>query len=611
MRRHFKRFVVIPAIVILCITGFAGSPAFLPDAYLRHVKYLASDELKGRENGSPELDKAADYIAQEFKSSGLKPAGDDETYFQKFMLATGSKLGPTNTLSFTIRDSSLEAALQKDFVPVGVGEQTSVRGDLAFAGYGISALEYGYDDYKSLKVVDKIVLVLSDTPRENSPSNPFKDAGASFFERDITKAINAKYRGARAILIVQDPLNHPDEAKELPDLSAGTQIEELGICVLRISRRVAQQLLESQGKDLLDLQKKIDENLEQQSFDFSGVRASLEMDVSRVKREVRNVVGFLPGKDSSASGEFIILGAHYDHLGLGGQNSQSAQLIGQIHNGADDNASGTAGILELAAALARDGEPRKRSYLFIAFAGEELGLHGSTYWTEHPTRALERAVAMINLDMIGRSRSNQVFVNFAGTSPEFPKLVAESAAAAGIEAKTSQSGPSGSDHMAFYAKNMPVLFFFSGLHADYHRPSDDWDKINAPGAVKILNMVYRVAVSLNEAGRRPQFTKIETAAPTSHGTGGGGGYGSYFGSIPDMTSEVKGVRFADVRPESPAAQAGLKGGDVLIRFAGAEIANLEDFTFMLRKHKPGEEVEVTVLRENNPLSVSVKLGVRR
>ena len=335
------------------------------------------------------------------------------------------------------------------------------------------------------------------------------------------------------------------------------------------------------------------------------------MDVSRIRKEVRNVAGLLPGRDGPLADEVVILGAHYDHLGLGGQNSQSAQLIGQIHNGADDNASGTAGVLELAAALAKDSGPRRRSYLFIAFAGEELGLHGSTYWTQHPTVPAEKVVAMINLDMIGRSRGNQVFVNWVGTSPGFQSLVTDSAAAVGIDARTSQSGPSGSDHMAFYAKNLPVLFFFSGLHSDYHRPSDDWDKINAPGAVKILDLVYRVAISLSNGDRRPQFTKVETAAPASQATGGGAGYGPYFGSIPDMTDEVKGVRFADIRPDSPAARAGLKRGDILVRFAEGEIANLEDFTFMLRKHKPGDVVEVTVLRDNHPFTVEVKLEVRR
>ncbi len=606
-----KRLILATGLILTCLASFGASPPFLPDSYLRHVKYLASDDLKGRGNGTPELDKAAEYIAAHFSASGVAPAGDEGTYYQKFMLTTGSEVGPGNKLTLTIGDNSYDAVLKEDFVPVGVGDQTSVSGDLVFAGYGISALEYGYDDYQNLKVADKIVLVLADAPREKDPKSPFKDTGISQLDSDLTKAINAKYRGARAILIVQDPLNHPNETEDLPRLAEGSQIDELGICTLRITRSLARRMLDSQKKDLVELQRQIDEKLAPLSFEFSGVQAAVNMDVSRVRKEVRNVVGILTGLDQKLREEAVVLGAHYDHLGRGGKGSLLTQLIGQIHNGADDNASGTAGLIELAAALARDHGERKRTYIFIAFAGEELGLHGSSHWTQEPACPLEKVVAMINMDMIGRSRGNQVYVNWTGTSPVFPKLVTEAAAEAGIEAKTSAAGPSGSDHISFYIKNIPVLFFFSGLHSDYHRPSDDWDKINAAGAVKILDLVYRVATRLNRAEARPLFTKVDTPAASGQSRTGSSGYGAYFGSIPDMGEEIRGVRFADIRPNSPAAKAGLRPRDVLIRFAGKEIQNLEDFTYMLRTHKPGETVEVTVLRDNQPLSVSVTLEVRR
>jgi len=308
----------------------------------------------------------------------------------------------------------------------------------------------------------------------------------------------------------------------------------------------------------------------------------------------------------------VILGAHYDHLGHGGRSSLSPSLIGQIHNGADDNASGTAGLIEIAAALAHDATPRRRSYIFIAFAGEELGLRGSGYWAAHPGRDLSKAVAMLNMDMIGRVRNDQVILSGVGTSPVFADLVKVSAAENGLEVKSTQSGYGASDHTSFYTRNIPVLFFFSGLHADYHRPSDDWERINAGGAAKVLGMVYTIARRLNAMDARPQFTKVNEPVPAGgSGRSGGPGYGAYFGSVPDMTAEVKGVRFSDVRPNSPAAKAGLRGADVMIRFAGKDVASLEDFSYILRTHKPGDTIEVVVLRDGQPLTVQVTLEVRR
>jgi hypothetical protein len=606
------KYFVLSTCLFCALASFGATHTFQPDAYMRHVKFLASDELQGRGNGTPELNKAADYIQAEFMSYGLTPGGEDGTFFQRFQLTTGSRLGPGNKLTFHIGDKSLEASMQKDFVPIAFGEKTSVSGEIVFAGYGISAEEYKYDDYKNLAVTNRIVLVLAHEPRENDPSSPFDGKQLTLYGHDNTKIQNAKYRNARAMLIVQDPANHEDSTKDLADAAAGNQVDELGIPALRITRSLAQRLLDAQSKNLLELQKQIDEKMAPQSFVLTGVRIQVDMDVTRVRKEVCNVAGLLPGNDPAVGEETVVIGAHYDHLGRGGRSSMSPQLIGQIHNGADDNASGTAGLLELAAWLAKDPMSRRRTYLFIAFAGEELGLRGSEYWASHPTRPLQKVIAMLNMDMIGRMHDDQIILGGVGTSPVFPELIKTAAAEAGLKFKTSQSGYGSSDHVSFYTKNLPVLFFFSGLHADYHRPSDNWDKINAAGAAKILSMVYTVASQLNALDPRPQFAKVDDQmTPGNVRAGGGPGYGAYFGSIPDMTDEVRGVRFSDVRPNSPAAKAGLKGQDVLIQFAGKEIKNLEDFTYMLRTHKPGETVEVVVLRDGKPLTVQVTLEVRR
>ncbi len=606
-----SRYFAFPLSLALTLACFGATHTFQPEAYLRHVKFLAGDELQGRGNGTPELNKAAEYISTQFKTCGLIPAGDEGSYYQKFQLNTGSQLGPDNKLTIRIGDKALEAVLNKDFVPFAFGEKSHISGQLVFAGYGISAEEYKYDDYKNFDVTDKIVLVLAHEPREEDAASPFNGKELTLHGHDNMKVQNAKYRNARAILIVQDPANHKDPSKDLVDVSVPGELDDLGIPAFHITRRLAQQILDAQGKNLLELQMQIDEKLQPQSFVLADVNIEVELNVIRVRKEVSNVVGLLPGTDPAVRDETVVIGAHYDHLGHGGRSSMSPGLIGQIHHGADDNASGTAGLLELASWLSKDTAPRRRTYLFIAFAGEELGVRGSEYWASHPTRPLQEVTAMLNMDMIGRVRDDQVILGGVGTSPVFPELVKTAAEEAGLKYRTSQSGYGSSDHVSFYTKNVPVLFFFSGLHADYHRPSDTWDKINAPGAAKILSMVYTIASQLDVMQTRPQFTKVNDPMTTGNIRAGGPGYGAYFGSIPDMTDEVKGVRFSDVRPNSPAAKAGLKGQDILVQFAGKEIRNLEDFTYMLRTHKPGETVEVVVLRGGQPLTVQVTLEVRR
>ena len=598
--------------LLACLAGFASStPAFNPASYLRHVKYLASDELEGRGNGTPGLERAADYIAGQFKASGLQPAGDAGSFSQSFLIPVGHKLGPNYRLTLRIGQEVIQARMNQDFLPFAVGEKTRISGQVVFAGYGISAEEHKYDDYKDFDITDKIVLVMSHEPRENDPTSSFDGTELTIHGHDRTKTQTARYRNALAVLIVEDPAHHPASGETLADPGLAGEVEEQRINAIRISRSLAQRLLQSQQRDLLEVQRQIDEKLSPQSFPLAHVEADIEVDATRVQKTVRNVVGLLPGTDPSVADETIVIGAHYDHLGKGGRSSMDLKLIGQVHNGADDNASGTAGLIELAAALARDPALRRRGYLFIAFAGEELGLHGSSYWTAHPTRPLDKVVAMLNMDMIGRVRDNQIVLSGVGTSPVFPAAVDSAAKAAGLTAKSTKSGYGSSDHTSFYVKNIPVLFFFSNLHSDYHRPSDDWDRINAEGAASILAMVYNIAEGLNAAGSRPQFTKVDEPMTTGGVRGGGRGSGAYFGSVPDMTADVKGVRFSDVRPSSPAAKAGLKGGDIMIRFAGKEVTSLQDFSYLLGSHKPGDVVQVTVLRDEQPVTVEVKLEVRR
>jgi hypothetical protein len=303
------------------------------------------------------------------------------------------------------------------------------------------------------------------------------------------------------------------------------------------------------------------------------------------------------------------VGAHYDHLGLGAHNSLAPREIGKIHHGADDNASGTAGVLELADALAHSAQKPRRSIVFICFAGEELGLLGSNYYASHPTYPLEQTIAMLNLDMIGRVAKNKLYVSGTGTSPGFRQLVQEANQPLNFEIAYSNSGYGASDQTSFTVKEIPVLFFFSGLHSDYHKPSDTWDKIDPTQGAHVVELVANVISGLDAGNDKPPYVRV--AEPASSGTGGGGGYGAYFGSIPDFGEVEHGVKFSDVRDGSPAAKAGLKASDILIEFDGKTIENLYDFTYALRSHKPGERVSVTVMRGDQKITRDVTLEVRK
>ncbi len=588
------------------------------DAYIRHIRYLASDELKGRGNGSRELEKAGDYIAAEFKAAGLKPGGRDGTWFQPFDIITGLTIGSGNRLTLTTGQHAVSFDLGLSYYPMsaaagdgGIQAQNFRRIPLVFAGYGISARALKYDDYGSVDVHGKAVLVFSHEPQEQDPSSRFNGARPASVSLLIEKAMAAKNHGAVALVVVGDPTHEKDPAA-FNGFTKDPQAENFGIPVLRVDRSRAQPLLDAWKLDALA--REIDKDLQPRSQALEGATLDYSERLSRTRRTVRNVIGVLPGSEAGRTHEAVVVGAHYDHLGLGGTHSLSPELAGQIHNGADDNASGTAAVIEIArrAAAARKRFPR--TTIFMTFAGEELGLLGSTHWVNNPTVPLEQVVAMVNLDMVGRAKEN-VLVSGLDSSPSV-RADMDVAAEAGrpIEVKRFQDGAGvgSSDDTSFLLKKIPSFGFFSGFHSDYHRPTDDWEKIDTDGAVKVLSMAVELVSRLSSRTARPEFIPQDTS---SHGTSSGetsqsGGYGAYFGSVPDFAQSEKGVKFSEVRETSPAGKAGLKRGDVLVEFGGKAITSLADFTFALREHNPGETVEVRVLRSGQPITASVTLTTR-
>lgn len=579
-----------------------------PRRYVENVRALSDDKLKGRGNDLPELREAARYIADKFRGCGLEPLNG--TWFQSFRAVTGASAGDNNQLSLKISGSTNTYQSGSDFVPIGFAESGTVAGQVVFAGYGITAREYSYDDYAHLDVKGKIVLVLRHEPQEQDEKSVFMGRQYTSHAGIVEKAVNARMHGAAGLLLVNDPIAHEGDDDPLMRIETSAGPDRIGIPALHVRRSMAEVMLQPAGKSLKDVQAAIDRDLSSESLSLS-VEVQMTVDVARRARELENVVGLLAGSDPALSKETIVIGAHYDHLGLGDRDSMDPSPIGKIHHGADDNASGSAGLIELACDLVPRRKQLKRSVLFLAFSGEELGLLGSRHYTINPLRPIESTIAMINLDMIGRPKDRKIYVGGVGTAKEFRSLVEEANKVVEMKLEFSNTGYDASDHTSFALSQVPVLFFFSGLHSDYHRPTDTWEKINAKEAVDLLRLVENVALRLDSTAERPQYVRVAEPARRAGGVGGGGsGYGAWFGSIPDFGEVERGVKFADIRDGSPAAKAGLRAGDILIEFAGKPVLNLNDFTYMLRSHKPGDEVAVAVLRGQEKITAKVVLAKR-
>src|SRR3989442_4311557 len=519
------------------------------------------------------------------------------------MMTVAATLGPRNSLVYEKGEGREEYAIERDFIPLSFSEDVSLEAPVVFAGYGITAPEYHYDDYQGIDGKGKIVTVLRPEPQEFDEKSVFAGKQFTTHAEIVHKAINARNHGAAAMVLANDVGNHAGQPDELVRFGSLAGPEEMKLAAMQVKAAVADEWLKPSGQSLESLRSAIDKDLSNHSFALNpAARLSLKVDVERIRKKVANVVAVLPGRNQD---ECIVVGAHYDHLGLGDQHSLAPSQIGQIHHGADDNASGTAGVLEIARLASRNKREWKRSVLFIAFAGEELGLFGSSYFTNHPTIPLKNTMAMINMDMIGRLNNDRLFIGGVGTSADFRSELEELNKTVKLQLDYSDSGYGASDHMSFNAKKIPVLFIFSGLHSDYHKPSDTSDKINSNGAVKILSLVYLMLDKIATDVGRLEY--VEVQQPPQPSGGGGGGYGPYFGSVPDFRDDLKGVLFADVQNNSPAGKAGLKPGDLMVEFDGKPIQNLYDFTYALRSKKPGDKVVVVVKRNGQDIRADVML----
>ena len=568
------------------------------------VRTLADPRWEGRGIGTAGIDSAANWIAARLAAAGLAPAGDHGTWFQPFDVTTGVVAEAPCELQVGARAFTLGSALQ----PLGFSSNGTARARVVFAGYGITAPGYTWDDYAGLDVHDALVLVLTQEPGEMDSTSRFDGALNTPFADLRTKAINAREHGALGLLVVHGPQHHAGEPVRAPSRD-GEGYMTSGLLAAWIDESAADALLAANGTTLAAAQAGIEAGRAPRSMALMDT-AALTVNVKRTRAETRNVVGRLLGRDTTRT---LVLGAHYDHLGMGGPSSLAPNAH-EPHVGADDNASGVAAILVVAermGARARKGWRPVHDIIVTAFSAEEIGLVGSAHFTDAPPRPLPSIETMINLDMVGRLRDEKLQVMGVGTATELPALVAaanRNVPEARFTLKTSEDGYGPSDHQSFYKKGIPVIALFTGAHADYHKPSDTWDKIHGAGLFRIARYAEGLLDSLDA---RPRLALTKARSDASPGRiAGGGGYGAYLGTIPDYMQTEGGVLLSGVRDDSPAQRAGLAANDVIVRFDGIRVDNIYDYTFALRTRKPGQDVRITVKRGSQDVELIATLGRR-
>jgi len=483
----------------------ADGPAISADNLRTHLQFLSADDMRGRGNGSAELERAADYIAEQFQAAGLRPGGVDG-WFQPFELVAGVTIGDGNSLS--IKNGAVTASfrLGASYYPLAAqaqGQLSQLDGlEMVFAGYGISAPEKGYDDYAGLEVQGKAVLVFSHEPQERSPNSRLDGTRPLPQTTVEAKAAAARDLGARLLIVVGDPTHASDQA-DYGLFPLDPDVEDRGITVLRVRRKEAQSLLDAFDLDFRA--KRIDTDLVPRSRPLMGARVSYTEHLSKNRRTVRNVVGVLQGSDGARRDEAVVIGAHYDHVGTGGRLSVVPEKVGEIHNGADDNASGTSAIIEMARVAVGAAGRFPRSLVFVAFAGEERGLLGSAHYTSVAPVPVASTVAMLNLDMVGRAKG-RVDISGLELSPSMETdLQAAARATSGLELRREGPGAGRSDDSSFIDRRVPAINFFTGFHGDYHRPSDDWERVDVPGTTRVATLALEFAARLAARDTRPEF----------------------------------------------------------------------------------------------------------
>jgi hypothetical protein len=597
----------VPALGLAAETSVSAVQQESEKRLKQDITFLASDECEGRGAATKGLDRAADYIANEFKKAGLKPGNTDGTYFQTFTLPCSIEEGTPHLVLKGPRGQEIVLKAGEHFHAMGLGKRGKVtNAPVVFAGYGVSSEALKYDDYEGLDVEGKVVIVLRDVPRPGDQAL----AGKLRPQAPLTtKMARADKKKAAAILYVNDAAMAHD-GDDLVDFNYTAIGEESGtLPAMHLRRSVLEMMLSgSQAVALSDLEKDIDREFKPRSCELTGWTVSLEVKMRKDKVTLKNVIGVQEGNGPLAK-ETVVVGAHYDHLGYGGAGGSRATVRKMaIHHGADDNGSGSTVVLELARRFGAFPRRDGRRLVFMTFSGEELGLLGSKYYCKNPIYPLTDTVAMLNLDMVGRlkpddkTKKDKLLIEAANTAKLFDTVLDTLNKKHDFEMVRSTEMLPNSDHFSFYQKEVPVLFFWTGLHTDYHRPSDTSDKINVRGMRRVAELSQDVLGQLTTTEPRPVWIKVKVAG------GGGRGDGPRLGIMPGNYGEKgDGLLIDDVASGGPAAKAGLKSGDVIVEIAGKPVKNIQTYMTIMGTQKKGDTIDVTILRDSKKQTVKVKL----
>ncbi len=523
----------------------------------KHISTLASDAYEGRETGTKGEKMAYQYITDAFKKAGLEPKGETG-FLQPFTFTRSTKPGLNNS----IKINGTLFKLSDDVYPLAMSGNTSSVGTLTKVGYGIHAPQLGYDDYKDLKNLDKkIFLIQMSYPDGESPHSKY----AAYDLR--TRIDSAIAYGAAGVIVVNS-----NKETEDPKQIFKNKITPVNIPVLFVKAAAKEKLNE-------------------------GEMWFIEMAAELIKEEAtgHNVIGFINNNAKNT----VVIGAHYDHLGFGDDESSLYRGAPAIHNGADDNASGTAALIELAGILKKSTD-KSNNYLFIAFSGEEKGLLGSNYYTKHPTLPLEKMNYMINMDMLGRLKhdSSTVIINGVGTSPAW-KITMDYIKIDSLKTKTTESGVGPSDQTSFYLKDIPAIHFFSGTQSDYHKPSDDEPLINYVGEARIIDYILQLIHRLDDKGKL-EFTKTKDDSNENTPR-----FKVTLGVIPDYAYEGEGMRIDGITEGRPASKAGLLQGDVVIQLGDYVVTDMTAYMKALSMFKKGDTTKVKVKRGNEEVNAEI------
>ena len=580
----------------------------------KQIEIIASDAFEGRDTSSEGIRKARDYIITQLKDLDLKPADKEGTYTHPMSFKYGVDIiKGKNHLTITGKDGKeSKFEIGKDFNPMAFSVNNTVESEVVFAGYGLGVAGkpgVGYDSYAGLNCTNKMVLVLRYVPEDVKPERRRQLMASAALQR---KATLARKHGAKGVIIVAGP--NSDNAGKLIPVNYIRRSASSGVVAISGNHKLADKLLAAAGKgDLKKIQTGLDKENPHAPFGFElpGVKIRVTSALKQVQRHDKNIIAILPPGVKTDNPEYVMIGAHYDHLGYNdGSINPKGGNPGRIHNGADDNGSGTVTLLELAAWLAEERkkhpEKFKRGIIFCWWTGEELGLIGSAQYAKNPLIPFKQVSAYVNLDMVGRLKNNKLIVQGLGTSSVWKKIIEKRNVAAGFSLKLENAPPRNTDNGSIDPKGVPSLAIFTGLHKDYHKPTDDPATLNYEGMERIAQFTGRILLDLAGEMKRPDYIKVKQGSAPARGN-----LNAYTGVIPDYSSEVDGLQITSASAGGPAAKAGIKAGDIVIKFDGKDIKNIYDYTAVLGAIKAGKETKITVLRDKKKLELKITPTVRK